>query len=155
MPSHSQDAHAEVIADALLIVQQLQDLLPTELYGTSKDWRESDIVGRVQWLIEMYEGTKAVRDLYQNELLAVETERVRDVSSLKSDGVQDVVRWMEADLKKQKARLDEASQQRSSIYSVGEFYDSERRAEEIRLQTMVEWKISTEKYLKKLRHQGE
>jgi hypothetical protein len=74
---------------------------------------------------------------------------------MKSEGVKDVVRWMEGEIKKAKGELDEANKNHSLIPAVGEFYDTQRREAEIRLRTMVSWKISTEKYMKKLRHQGE
>lgn len=74
---------------------------------------------------------------------------------MKSEGVKDVVRWMEAELRKAKAELDEANKHHSSIATVGDYFDEQRREAEIRLRTMVSWKISTEKYMKKLQHQGE
>lgn len=73
----------------------------------------------------------------------------------KSDGVFEVVEWMKAELKKQKAVVDEANKHHSSIATVGDFYDECRREEEIRLRTMVSWMVSTEKYAKKLRHEGQ
>lgn len=55
-------------SDALATLNRLQDLLPTSLFADSKDWSESDIVGRVEWLLAMYEGVKAERDEYVNQL---------------------------------------------------------------------------------------
>ena len=74
---------------------------------------------------------------------------------MKSEGVKDIVKWMEARIKEQKAVLEGLKSRHSSIYEVGEFYDSQRREAETRLQQMVEWKVSTEKYMKKLRHEGQ
>ena len=48
--------------DALTTVNRLEALLPTELYASSKDWTSSDLVGRVEWLLSMYESVKADRD---------------------------------------------------------------------------------------------
>ena len=62
----------------------------------------------------------------------------------KSDGVADIVKWMEGQIKEQKKRLDEVSH----------IYDASRFEEQTRLNVMVSWKISTEKYMKKLRHEG-
>ena len=38
---------------------KLKALLPDDLYPGSKDWRESDTEGRIEWLIFMYESKKA------------------------------------------------------------------------------------------------
>ena len=72
----------------------------------------------------------------------------------KSDGVADIVKWMEAQIKEQKKRLDEANSKHSCIQEVGDFFDACKREEAVRMETMVSWKISTEKYMKKLRHEG-
>lgn len=75
--------------------------------------------------------------------------------TMKSEGVKDIVTWMEARIKEQKALLKELQSKHTSIYEVGEFYDSQRREAEVRLEQMVAWKVSTEKYMKKLRHEGQ
>lgn len=36
----------------------IRDLLPTELFEGSKDWREGNTVERIEWLLSMYEGSK-------------------------------------------------------------------------------------------------
>ena len=48
--------------DALTTVDRLEALLPTKLYAGSKDWTSSDLVGRVEWLLAMYENVKIDRD---------------------------------------------------------------------------------------------
>lgn len=60
--------------DALVTVNQLQDLLPTELYEGSKDWTQLNLVGRVEWLLAMYESVKAERDELLNQIIANEPE---------------------------------------------------------------------------------
>ena len=35
-------------------MKRIRDLLPTELFGGSKDWREGNTVERVEWLLTMY-----------------------------------------------------------------------------------------------------
>ena len=35
-------------------LQRIAELLPTELYNDSKDWREGSLVERVEWLLSMY-----------------------------------------------------------------------------------------------------
>ena len=40
------------------LVAKLKKMLPDNLYD-SKDWKTGDIVGRVEWLIAMYEDKKA------------------------------------------------------------------------------------------------
>lgn len=74
---------------------------------------------------------------------------------MKSEGVKDVVKWMEDQIKAQKQRVDEANKHHSCIQEVGDFYDRCREHEKTVLDTMVSWKISTEKYMKKLRHEGQ
>jgi hypothetical protein len=45
------------------IVSELRKLLHDERYSDSKDWRASGLVGRVEWLIAMYENEKAENDM--------------------------------------------------------------------------------------------
>jgi hypothetical protein len=35
-------------------MKRIRDLLPTELFEGSKDWREGNTVERVEWLLSMY-----------------------------------------------------------------------------------------------------
>ena len=39
-------------------MKRIRDLLPTELFEGSKDWREGNTVERIEWLLSMYEGSK-------------------------------------------------------------------------------------------------
>jgi polyphosphate kinase len=39
-------------------IQHIQELLPTELFEGSKDWREGNTVERVEWLLSMYASAK-------------------------------------------------------------------------------------------------
>ena len=39
-------------------IQRIQELLPTELFEGSKDWREGNYVERVEWLLSMYASAK-------------------------------------------------------------------------------------------------
>jgi hypothetical protein len=39
-------------------MKRIRDLLPTELFEGSKDWREGNTVERVEWLLSMYESSK-------------------------------------------------------------------------------------------------
>lgn len=59
--------------EALTTVTRLEDILPMSLYPGSKDWMSADVVGRVEWLLTMYENVKADRDA----LLA----QIADISS--------------------------------------------------------------------------
>lgn len=49
-------------------MKRIRDLLPTELYEGSKDWREGNTVERVEWLLSMYESVKEEVDRLQDEL---------------------------------------------------------------------------------------
>lgn len=62
---------------------------------------------------------------------------------MKSEGVKDVVKWMEEQIKVKKKQM--------------EFYDpwSDMGRDQDMLNQMIAWKISTEKYMKKLKHNGE
>lgn len=40
------------------MMERIRDLLPTKLYGDSKDWREGDSLERIEWLLTMYESSK-------------------------------------------------------------------------------------------------
>jgi len=39
-------------------IERIRDLLPTELFAGSKDWREGNTVERVEWLLTMYASAK-------------------------------------------------------------------------------------------------
>lgn len=74
---------------------------------------------------------------------------------MKSDGVKDVFKWLEQKCKDQKKVVDELeSLCRGSWGFLYEDSDDLSKAKE-RLQTYVDIKIGVEKYMKKLRHQGE
>ena len=62
---------------------------------------------------------------------------------MKSEGVKDIVKWMEDQIKDKKESMEN--------YSVWD--DMGLAASE--LNVMISWKVSTEKYMKKLKHQGE
>ena len=38
-------------------MKRIRDLLPTELFEDSKDWREGNTVERIEWLLSMYESS--------------------------------------------------------------------------------------------------
>jgi hypothetical protein len=62
-------------------MKRIRDLLPTELFEGSKDWREGNTVERIEWLLSMYESSKQ------------EVERLDDVvDSLQSD-LDAAVQW--------------------------------------------------------------
>ena len=62
---------------------------------------------------------------------------------MKSEGVKDIVEWMEDRIKGKKESMEN--------YSVWD--DMGLAASE--LNVMISWKVSTEKYMKKLKYQGE
>jgi ATP-dependent protease HslVU (ClpYQ) peptidase subunit len=51
-------------------MKRIRDLLPTELFEDSKDWREGNTVERIEWLLSMYESSKQEVDRLQDELEA-------------------------------------------------------------------------------------
>lgn len=77
---------------------------------------------------------------------------------MKSDGVKDVVKWLEEECKKAKKEIEEAQEDKRKFgifEDCGDFYETELLLAKKKLETLVQVKISTEKYMKKLRHQGE
>ena len=52
----------------LVEMARIRDLLPTELFEGSKDWREGSTVERIEWLLSMYESSKQEVDRLQDEL---------------------------------------------------------------------------------------
>lgn len=62
---------------------------------------------------------------------------------MKSEGVRDIVKWMDQQIKDKKNQMKD--------YDVW----SDMGAEAAVLDQMIAWKISTEKYMKKLQHNGE
>ncbi len=53
-------------------LEQIQALLPAELFATSKDWREGTLEERVEWLLAMY--ASARREVARLEDLLVEVD---------------------------------------------------------------------------------
>ena len=83
---------------------------------------------------------------------------------LKSDGVQDVFKWLETRCKEQKKCVEKAQDEYEKKKSFFCYEDEEciveaakidLEREKAKLDTLVKTKISVEKYMKKLRHQGE
>lgn len=77
---------------------------------------------------------------------------------MKSEGVKDIVKWLEEQCKEAKKDMLQAKEDKRQFgifEDCGEFYETEYLLAEKKLETLVQVKISTEKYMKKLRHQGE
>ena len=49
-------------------MKRIKDLLPTELFEGSKDWREGNTVERIEWLLSMYASANQDVDRLQGEL---------------------------------------------------------------------------------------
>ena len=73
---------------------------------------------------------------------------------MKSDGVQDVFKWLEQKCKEQKKVVDELEDLCRGYGMFCRYCDELIQAQE-RLKAYVEMKIGVEKYMKKLRYQGE
>jgi hypothetical protein len=83
---------------------------------------------------------------------------------MKSDGVKDVFKWIEQKCKEQKKIVDTAEEERRANIGWRLFEDTqclyddadlELKLANERLKTLVEVKIGVEKYMKKLKHNGE
>ena len=74
---------------------------------------------------------------------------------MKSDGVQDVFKWLEQKCKDQKKVVDELEDLCRGSWSFWHGDSEELSLAKERLQAYVDIKIGVEKYMKKLRHQGE
>lgn len=78
----------------------------------------------------------------------------------KSDGVRDVVKWLEQKCKEQKKVIEQAQKRYEKDLDWARFSDSvaysEKELEEARgkMDVLVSIKVSVEKYFKKLRHEG-
>lgn len=76
----------------------------------------------------------------------------------KSEGVKDIVKWLDEKLKKKKLLVEQASKE-SKAFTIdneyGDFLDECFKIEKAEFDTMLSLKISIEKYMKKLQHQGE
>ena len=51
-------------------MKRIRDLLPTELFAGSKDWREGNTVERVEWLLSMYASAKEEIERLEVDLAA-------------------------------------------------------------------------------------
>ena len=49
-------------------MKRIRDLLPTELFEGSKDWREGNTVERIEWLLSMYASSKQEAERLQADL---------------------------------------------------------------------------------------
>jgi hypothetical protein len=49
-------------------IELIQELLPTELFEGSKDWREGSPAERVEWLLSMYASSKQEVERLEKQL---------------------------------------------------------------------------------------
>jgi hypothetical protein len=52
----------------LMEMKRIRELLPTEAFEDSKDWREGNTVERIEWLLTMYESAELEIERLQDEL---------------------------------------------------------------------------------------
>lgn len=86
-------------------------------------------------------------------------------TGLKSEVVKDIFKYLEQKCKEQKKKVDEAEEYRKQTVRQWGCYDDtqdliadakiDEAREQAKLEALVEVKVSVEKYMKKLRHQGE
>ena len=55
-------------------IERIQEILPTDLFEGSKDWREGNYVERVDWLLSMYASAKEEVDRLEDMLEHVERQ---------------------------------------------------------------------------------
>lgn len=55
-------------------IERIQELLPTELFEGSKDWREGSPAERVEWLLSMYQSAKEEVDRLEKLVDVIEDE---------------------------------------------------------------------------------
>ncbi len=75
---------------------------------------------------------------------------------MKSEGVKDIVKWLEGQIKEQKAVVERAERDNRSLgmyEDCGDYYRENLAVARAKMDTLVSVKISTEKYMKKLRHE--
>ena len=77
----------------------------------------------------------------------------KENKSKKSDGVEDIFHWLEHKCKEQKKVVDDLNDEAHGPWRF--LYEDDLELAKVRLNTLVEIKIGVEKYMKKLRHQGE
>ncbi len=74
---------------------------------------------------------------------------------MKSEGVRDVFLWLKEECKQAKKELEYCKEQRKGChYNMMDWYENDIKIAEAKLDELVRVKISTEKYMKKLKHQG-
>lgn len=75
---------------------------------------------------------------------------------MKSEGVKDVVKWLNGEIKKAKENHEQAIKDRKNFgmyEDCGEYYYQNEAVAKAVLDELVRVKISTEKYSKKLKHE--
>jgi hypothetical protein len=55
-------------------MKRIRDLLPTELFEGSKDWREGNTVERIEWLLSMYESSKQEVERLENQFDSLQAD---------------------------------------------------------------------------------
>ena len=55
-------------------MKRIRDLLPTELFEGSKDWREGNTVERIEWLLSMYASANQEVDRLEKLVVDIEVE---------------------------------------------------------------------------------
>jgi hypothetical protein len=55
-------------------MKRIRDLLPTELFEGSKDWREGNTVERIEWLLSMYESSKQEVERLENQFDSLQSD---------------------------------------------------------------------------------
>lgn len=78
---------------------------------------------------------------------------------MKSDGVEDIFKWLKDKCKEEKAKVEAAEKKYEEIKRTCYFEDEQCLKDveiaKARLNAFVETKIGVEKYMKKLRHIGQ
>ncbi|MDI6977201.1 hypothetical protein [Serratia sp. Se-RSBMAAmG] len=75
---------------------------------------------------------------------------------MKSEGVKDVVKWLEEEIKDAKKELEFAKKNQADFgryEDCGDSYDSMVVEAQVKLSTLVSIKIQTERYAKKLKYE--
>lgn len=80
-----------------------------------------------------------------------------ELNAMAFQGMKDLVKWMEAQIKLKKLEVEQARRQQSAMgmfEDCGDFYEHSFTRVTAELAQMVSWKISTEKWMKRLQHEA-
>jgi len=101
----------------------IRSKLPDDLYPGSKDWRESDAAGRIDWLVGMYESVNADSDSIIQVEFPLRIEKVAEGWKAKCERLESKLGALQAELDALKRQEEEALNTLCKMFHAGEEFE--------------------------------